>query len=92
MLQTELLDTLYWMRQILGLVIGLVCGGTPFTGLNAFVRCVLPLLYSITNVWYLLHLLIIDVSMQLHHHIYHGHLIVVQKPEVSNFSLSDLDA
>ncbi|KAK9828157.1 hypothetical protein WJX74_001155 [Apatococcus lobatus] len=35
--KTELLDTLYWIRQASGLSTGLVWGVLPLTGLNAFI-------------------------------------------------------
>ena len=38
--QTELLDTLYWIRQAVGLSSGLIWGALPLTGLNAFILCV----------------------------------------------------
>jgi hypothetical protein len=36
-LQDELLDTVYWMRQIIALLCGIIWGGIPLKGLPAFI-------------------------------------------------------
>ena len=35
--QDELLDTVYWMRQIFALLCGIIWGGLPLKGLPAFI-------------------------------------------------------
>jgi hypothetical protein len=35
--QDEVLDTVYWMRQIIALLCGIIWGGVPLKGLPAFI-------------------------------------------------------
>ena len=41
MLQEDLLDVMYWLRQIIAVLAGVAWGFVPLTGLYAFVGCAL---------------------------------------------------
>ncbi len=38
-MQDELLDVVYWVRQVLAVLQGLIWGAVPLTGLLAFLGC-----------------------------------------------------
>lgn len=48
--QDELLDTVYWMRQLIAVLCGIIWGGIPLTGLPAFLGF-LAVKFGVLIVW-----------------------------------------